>query len=214
MEKIKSSFLVSVTFLLSFVVFTTLVCFVDVRAIGPLGSSVGFSHLNQWFHVLTGVNMPLYTVTDWAGLVPLFVAFCFAVTGLVQWIKRKNLKRVDYSLFVLGGFYMVVMAAYALFETIVINYRPTLINGYLESSYPSSTTLLVLCVMPVAAMQFRDRIKNRALKTVVLTAITLFTVFMVVGRLISGVHWLTDIVGGALLSAGLVSLYCTANVLK
>ena len=89
----------------------------------------------------------------------------------------------------------------------VINYRPVLIEGYLEASYPSSTTLLVLCMMPTAKMQLDGRIKNPAVRKIVGLAIVVFTVFMVVGRLVSGVHWITDIAGGVLLSAGLVMLY-------
>ena len=37
---------------------------------------------------------------------------------------------------------------------------------------------------------------------------------MVIGRLISGVHWLTDIIGGVLLSAGIVMMYYTVTSLK
>ena len=99
------------------------------------------------------------------------------------------------------------MAAYVIFEMVVINYRPVLINGYLEASYPSSTTMLVLCVMPTAVMQFSGRIRNRRAKTVINVLLIAFGTFMVIGRLISGVHWLSDIIGGALLSAGLVMFY-------
>ncbi len=151
--------------------------------------------------------MALYNITDWLGLVPFVFVFGFAILGLVQLIKRKSLLKVDYNILVLGGFYIVVMAVYILFETVVINYRPTLINGYLEASYPSSTTMLVLCVMPTAIMQLNTRIKNDALRRCVFFTITAFTMFMVIGRLISGVHWFTDIIGGALLSTGLVMMY-------
>ena len=73
--------------------------------------------------------MWLYTVTDWLGLVP--IAFClgFAIFGLAQWIKRKSLLKVDLSILALGGFYLLVMATYVLFEYVVINYRPVLIYG-------------------------------------------------------------------------------------
>jgi undecaprenyl-diphosphatase len=114
---------------------------------------------------------------------------------------------VDYSIFVLGGFYIVVIVLYVLFEMVTVNHRPVLINGILETSYPSSTTLLVLCVMPTAIMQFNSRIKNAVLRKYVSRIITAFIIFMVVGRLVSGVHWFTDIVGGVLLSAGLVLMY-------
>ena len=208
-KKIKKNFWVAVCLLAAFILWTVAVCFVDVEAIGPEGSSVGFAKLNGFFHSLTGVNMTLYTVTDWLGLVPLAVCFGFAVLGLMQWIKRKNLLKVDRSILVLGGFYLAVMAVYILFEYIVVNRRPVLIEGYLEASYPSSTTLLVLCVMPTAFMQLNSRIKNNFFRYTVTTLIIIFILFMVIGRLVSGVHWLTDIVGGALLSSGLVMMYYT-----
>ena len=193
--------------LVAFLLWTVVIQVVDVQAIGPQESSVGFAAINEFVHNLTGVHMPLYTITDWLGLVPLMFAMGFGTFGLIQWIKRKHILKVDYNILVLGGFYIVMMAVYALFEMFVVNYRPVLINGYLEASYPSSTTMLVMCVMPTAIMQFNARIKNNVLKRCVASAIIAFIVFMVIGRLISGVHWFTDIVGGALLSAGLVLMY-------
>ena len=198
-----------------FVLWTVLVCFVDVRTIGPEGSSVGFATLNGFVHELTGVNWLLYTVTDWLGLVPIAVALGFAILGLVQLIKRKSLWKVDHSILALGVFYIVVMAAYVFFEMVVINYRPTLIDGYLEASYPSSTTMLVMCVMPTAAMQLNARIKNTVFRRCAIIAIVAFTAFMVIGRLISGVHWITDIIGGAMFSIGIVTTYFSiCNSLK
>ena len=193
--------------LAAFLLWTVAVCVLDVRAIGPCGSNVGFASFNQFVHGLTGVNMTLYTVTDWLGLVPIGVAMGFAMLGLVQWVRRKKLSRVDHSLFVLGGFYLVVVAVFVFFEVMVVNYRPVLIEGVLEASYPSSTTLLVTCVMPTAALQLRDRINRAWACRCVTLVIAAFVAFMVIGRLLSGVHWVTDIIGGALLSAGLVTLY-------
>ena len=201
------NFCIATCMLFAFFLWTATIQFIDVQTIGPQGSSVGFATLNGFVHNLTGVHMSLYTITDWLGLVPLAFVMGFALLGLVQWIKRKYLLKVDYSILVLGGFYIVVMAVYVLFEMLVVNYRPVLISGILEASYPSSTTILVMCVMPTAIMQFNARIKNNILKRFVASAITVFVVFMVIGRLLSGVHWFTDIIGGALLSAGLVMMY-------
>lgn len=207
MKKTQKTIYLSIFTLLAFATWTLLVRFVDVCPIGPLSSQVGFATLNKFIHSLTGVHMWLYTVTDWLGLVPVFVAFVFAMLGLVQWIKRKNILKVDHSILSLGFFYIIVIFFYFFFEYVVINYRPVLINGYLEASYPSSTTLLVLCVMPTALMQLNYRIKNSILKNTLKYLIIAFISFMVLGRLISGVHWITDIIGGALLSCGLVLLY-------
>ena len=206
-KKNKKKLVLGASLVVAFSLWTVLVRFVDVRAIGPEGSSVGFATLNGFVHELTGVNWLLYTVTDWFGLVPIAMAFGFAIFGLVQLIKRKSIWKVDRSILALGVFYIAVMAVHVLFEMVVINYRPALIDGYLEASYPSSTTMLVLCVMPTAAMQLNVRIKNTVLRRCAIIAIVAFTAFMVIGRLISGVHWVTDIIGGALFSAGLVSLY-------
>lgn len=200
----------SLGLLCSFVVWTLLVSIVDVKAIGPDGSVVGFATLNGWFHALTGVHMTLYHITDWLGLVPVAVCFVFAIVGLVQWIRRRHIGKVDRSILVLGGFYLLTIGAYLFFEYVVINYRPVLISGFLEASYPSSTTLLVLCVMPTARWQTNDRIQNRTIRRLVSAAIVAFMVLMVFGRLVSGVHWLSDIVGGILLSAGLCTLYRAA----
>ena len=206
-KKNQKHFCIAICMLIAFVMWTVAIRFVDVQAIGPQESSVGFATINQFVHNLTGVHMSLYTITDWLGLVPLMFVMGFGTLGLIQWIKRKHLSKVDYSILVLGGFYIVVMAAYVLFEVLVINYRPVLINGILEASYPSSTTMLVMCVMPTAIMQLNTRIKSDVLKRCVPSSITIFVVFMVIGRLVSGVHWFSDIVGGALLSAGLVLMY-------
>lgn len=207
MEKKKRLFCLGLGLILAFAIWTVSVRFIDVKPIGPRESSVGFATLNGYFHSLTGVNISLYTITDWLGLVPIFVALGFAVLGLIEWIVRKSLFKVDKNILALGGFYIVVIAVYILFETVVINYRPTLIEGYLEVSYPSSTTLLVGCVMPTAMIQLGDRIRKRTLKRLLMLIISIFIAFMVIGRIVSGVHWITDIIGGVLLSAGLVTLY-------
>ncbi len=210
-EKTRKNFCAAGCWMLAFIAWTALVRYVDVQAIGPNGSAVGLASVNGPFHRLTGVHMQLYTVTDWLGLVPLLVALGFALLGLMQAIKRRGLLRADPDLWMLGGFYIAVLAAYVLFEKNVINYRPALIDGVLEASYPSSTTLLTLCVMPTAMMQLHQRIKNRTVRLAVLSAALAFTVFMVMGRTISGVHWLTDIIGGVLLSGGLITMYYSAQ---
>lgn len=196
--------------LIAFVMWTVLILLVDVRAVGPNDSKVGFATINTWFHRLTGVHMALYTVTDWLGLVPIAVCMGFGCLGLYQLIKRKSLFKVDADILMLGGYYILVIFGYLFFEMVPINYRPILIDGFLEASYPSSTTLLVLTVMPTLIFQVNRRCDNRKMKQITMLFVVLFSAFMVIGRLISGVHWATDIIGSILLSIGLFKLYQSA----
>ena len=194
----------------AFALWTVLIRWVDVQAVGQNGTKIGFADYNVWFHQLTGVHMTLYTITDWLGLVPIFICLCFGVLGLVQLIKRRSLLRVDPDILLLGIYYVLVIACYLIFEMIPINYRPILIEGRLEASYPSSTTLLVLSVMPTLMFQANRRVSNAMIRKAVAVFVIAFSAFMVIGRLISGVHWATDIIGSVLLSAGLYMLYRSA----
>lgn len=213
-RKVRKNLSVSALSLTAFILWTVAVKFIDVSPIGPDGSYVGFATINGLFHKLTGVHMSLYTVTDWLSLIPVGFVAGFGTLGLIQLIKRKRILRVDYDILILGGFYIAVMAVYILFEIVAVNYRPVLIEGVQEASYPSSTTMLVMCIMPTAIMQLNSRLKSTGLKNAVSFILYLFTAFMVAGRLISGVHWLSDIVGGALFSVGLVMMYKAIIELK
>lgn len=205
--KSKKYIWISIYLLASFALWTILVSSLDIKPIGPNGSMVGFATINQYFHNLIGINMLLYHITDWLSLIPMLFMIGFALLGFSQMIHRRHLFRVDTSILILGGFYILMIAVYVFFEIYTINYRPVLINGKLESSYPSSTTMLVMCVMPTSILQFKSRIssiKLRQWSTILLMA---YMIFMVTGRILSGVHWITDIIGGVLLSSGLVLLY-------
>ncbi len=193
--------------LLAFALWTVLVCRADVREVGPMGTRVGFAALNTFFHRLTGVHMTLYAMTDWLGLVPIGVCLGFGVLGLTQLLRRKRLRRVDPDILLLGIYYVLVILGYLFFEAVPINYRPILIEGRLEASYPSSTTLLVLSVMPTLKLQIDRRSNRPSVKTLTDAFAVLFSAFMVVVRLISGVHWATDIIGAAFLSFGLFYIY-------
>ena len=188
----RKELLAGIVLLAAFALWTVSIRHIDVQNAGPNGTEIGFAMINVWFHRLTGVHMLIYTITDWLGLVPIIICMCFGVLGLVQLVKRRSLLTVDSDILLLGAYYVVAILGYLLFEMVPINYRPILIDGNLEASYPSSTTLLVLTVMP----------------TLTITVfVIVFTAFMVIGRLISGVHWATDIAGSVFLSSGLFMIY-------
>ena len=194
-------------FIAAFIIWTILIQKVDVQPLGVNGTDIGFATINCWFHKLTGVHMGIYTITDWLGLVPICICMIFGGIGCMQLFKRRSLFKVDCDIIFLGAYYICVIFGYLIFEMIPINYRPILIEGLMEASYPSSTTLLVLCVMPTLAEQVNRRSDNETIKKIVKILVISFSVFMVFGRLISGVHWLTDIVGSIMLSVGLFCIY-------
>lgn len=190
-----------------FAIWTFLIQTVDVQPVGQNGTNIGFATFNCWFHKLTGVHMALYTLTDCLELLPLGICAFFGVLGLLQLVKRKSLIKVDYDIIILGIYYVIVIAGFLVFEMLPINYRPILIEGKLEASYPSSTTLLVLSVMPTFIDQIYRRIKETTVQKVICIFTFFYTAFMVMGRLISGVHWFTDIVGSVFFSTGLFCIY-------
>ncbi len=201
------SLCVGLMFLIAFAVWTALVMLVDVRPEGQNGTKIGLATLNLWFHSLTGVHMQVYILTDWLGLVPVFICMIFGALGFIQLVRRRSFFRVDIDIILLGIYYIIVILCYLVFEMIPINYRPVLIDGRLEASYPSSTTLLVLCVMPTLLEQTHRRLISIVPRRIIRISALLFTIFMVAGRTVSGVHWLSDIAGAVFLSIGLFFIY-------
>ena len=206
MNNKKRNFLISGILLLIAITFTILVKVVDVKQIGVNNSSIGFATLNQFIFETTGVNMIWYHITDWLGLIPVFMAIVYAFIGLIQLIKRRSIFKVDKEIILLGLYYIIVIALYVFFEKVIINYRPILMNGFLEASYPSSHTLMTICICGSSILINKKLFNNKITKVINYLSIIIITI-TVVGRLTSGVHWFTDVLGGILISSGLLMTF-------
>lgn len=206
MKKNKKNIIICGGLIALAVVYTILVKYIDVQVIGPKESSVGLATINKFVFNLTGVNMIFYHITDWLGFIPLFIAFIYAMIGLFQMIKRRSLFKVDKEIIGLGIFYVGVIGLYIFFETYIINYRPILMDGTLEASYPSSHTLLSICICGSSLMINKILYNNKKIFKLE-NIISILSIFIIViGRLISGVHWFTDIIGAVLISIALLKI--------
>ena len=221
----KTNLYISLLLWIAFIIYTVSVKFIDVATIGNKLSPVGFSSLNQVFFDLfskvkyDGPSADFkfreinYNISEILGYVAILVAVFFVFVGFVQLIKYKNFKQIDKNIYALGGFYAVVMFFYALFEVVVVNYRPLLDanTGELEASYPSSHTILTLCILTSALIVLRYIFKNLSKTLYIITSVVFFAVMVitVATRLMSGVHWFTDILGGVLLSIALLMSFKT-----
>ncbi len=203
----RTCFLIAGVFLFLFLLLTFFVLKVDVQPIGPQNSSVGLATINSAVFEFCGSNPIWYTISEACGIVALLCAGGFACLGGWQWISRKRLKKVDKSLYLLGAFYILVGIVYVLFEVIVINYRPVLVDGVLEASYPSSHTILVCCIMLSTVAQLQGRIRKKAICLPLQILCCVLLTLTALGRILAGVHWYTDVIAAILISGALVFSY-------
>jgi undecaprenyl-diphosphatase len=210
-SKISTFVLLSIVMLVTFSLYTLCVAVVDVQAIGPKDgvkqTMVGFADINGKFRDAIGHNFTFLKISDILGYLALATAGGFGLLGLLQLIKGKSLKKVDGDLYILAGFYVVIGMAYLLFEKLVINYRPLVMDGGIEPSYPSSHTVLAITFLYAAIIMLGRRIKDKKIMTIVRIILIAMMIAIILLRLFSGVHWLTDIIGGVMLSVFLISIY-------
>ncbi len=198
-------------FLAITVIYTLLITFVDRQPVGLEGTSVGFSCFNTVIRDAIGLNVMWDKITDVFMLIAVLVALYFAVMGLLSLIREKSLLKVDKDLYVLAGIYVVIAILYVVFSKIPINYRPFLSPGEteLETSFPSTHVLVVGTILSTAVINLKKKIENQKLIKII-TYVSVFIIVMtVIGRLLSGVHWFTDIIGGVLMFLTLTAAYAS-----
>lgn len=210
-QKKKKWLILTIMLAALFILFTLSLKIVDIQAIGPNDSKVSWASLNGKVFDFFGYNKLLFDISDWLGVTALVIGLIYLIIGILQIIKRKSLFKVDFEIIALGGLYLLVIAFYIMFELVVINCRPILTGGTNPApSYPSSTSFVLICLSATSMIQTKRLLKNSLAHKIISLILLVITVFTVAGRLISRAHWLTDIIGGILLSFTLVSLYCFA----
>ena len=198
--------IINILLLISSIIFIVLLKIIDIKCDAVNNSCIGFATINQLIFNKIGVNMTWYFITDWLGIIPILVSMVYAIIGFKQLVKRKSIRNVDKEIIILGIFYILVISIYIFFEKYIVNYRPILMNGNLEASFPSSHTLMTICLCGSSIIVNNILFKNNFSKIInIMSILIIFTTIM--GRLISGVHWFTDIIGGILISSFLLMLF-------
>ena len=210
--KNKSLWLTGFGLMILSVIWTVLIRTVDVAAIGPAGTSIGLSSLNGAVRAAVGEHLIWYKITQLIGYVSLLFAAFFGLCGLIQWIKCKNILKVDREILALGVLFAIVIGLYFFFEVVIVNYRPVLMDGSTapEASFPSSHTMLACVVFGGMIAVLGKYVKGALLRRVLRLAAGAVILIAVIGRLLSGVHWFTDIVAAVLISASLLTLFAAA----
>ncbi|MCI5713574.1 MAG: phosphatase PAP2 family protein [Lachnospiraceae bacterium] len=206
-KKSKKNFMIAGGLLFVFILFTVAVMKVDVAAIGPKDSLVGLSKINDFMFKKLGTHPIWDMITEVLLVTAFLIVLLFGVIGIKQLIERKSLWKVEHGILLLAVFYVFLAAFYELFEVVVVNYRPILEDGELAASFPSSHTMLICSIVGSAMVLFDRMLTNKVVRNVVEIIGGIILILAVMGRLLAGVHWFTDILGGVLLSAALVMFY-------
>lgn len=205
----KRNLVISVILILLAIIFTILVKNVDVNTLGANGSNIGFSTLNRSVFDNIGVNMTWYNITNCLGIISIIIALAYVLIGLIQLVKRKNIFKVDKEIIALGIFYVILAAIYIAFEIFIVNYRPILMDGELEASYPSSHTMLTIFICGSAILINSKLFNDNKIAKITNVVALILMIVTVIGRLLSGVHWFTDILGGIIIASALLMSYYT-----
>ena len=201
MKKILNKYLiVGIVFIFLFLLLMILLNF-NKANLGETNTPVGLSSINKLF-VTNYVD--IYNSMSQVGLYLSFIIIAgFAITGFYQLIKRKSLFKVDLDIILFGVGVIVLIITWLLFDKVIAyNYRPIYVNKNLEGSFPSThvlfTTFVLVSAFGISLNREKNNFYNLAILVIAILVITLTSLC----RVLSGMHWATDVLGGLLLGLG------------
>ncbi len=166
---------------------------IDRATITFAGKEVGLSHLN---------NLVSYKFDDTLDKVSdVLFYFSFSgvilgvVLGIMQLVKNKSLFAVDTKILFFGIFVILAIIFWLVFDKgLKINYRPI---DPTEGSFPSThvfmTTFFMLAAHNLLCSLFKG---NNIVKYGSLAVAIIFIVLVTIFRVSSGMHYITDVIGG------------------
>lgn len=194
---------------LSAVVLTMAVGMIDVKVVSGTGAEVGFATLNQAIWDFFGVNETWDGMTDILMWIMVITAVVAGGWGLMRWAKdEKDSARIGKGVVGFAGAGALMVAVHWFFDNIwVVNYRPVLVDGMKAVSFPSAHTLVAVVLGISTAMMLCQLVKNRTARVVINTLLPTLMVWIMVGRIMAGAHWVTDVAGSLCYGMTIVSAY-------
>ena len=206
------NFIITAGMAVLFILFTLAIEFIDVTTIW--GEEIGFASVNLPVHKGLQTSETFSFISDILGLVSIAFGAGLVIMGLVQLIKRKSIKKVDKEISIAGIVFVLMAGCYLFFEVVVVNCRPVLVDGELEASYPSSHTLLSVVICVITIIYLLRKVDNKKISLPLTVGVGVIGFMQVITRTLSGMHWLTDIIGAVLLASVLVLLYYSCITLE
>jgi len=203
----KKNLTVAISLGILFVALTLSLLFIDVKVINETDKEIGLAFINKLSNNVS-YNEFLDKISDIFMILSIGFILFLAIKGLVQLVKRKNILKVDKEILVFGGVVVLMAVLWITFDRLfIINYRPILIDGELEASYPSTHIMIVTFTMLSSIDLLIKYIQNKKIRYTSSVTVWLCIGLTIVLRFASGMHWISDCLGGFILGAILYYVY-------
>ena len=182
----------------------------NVKLTGTYNTSIGLGSINLKLRDLIGTSKAFDIISTIILVIAFLIVAAEIALAIYELVKRKDIEKLDNEIWALSVTYAALAFIFAVFNyALIINVRPVVIDGKLESSYPSTHVLVSLTVFLTGITMTSYLVKDKKLKLGIDIALIALSVLVVITRMLSGKHWFTDIIGGILASGFLYWMHIT-----
>ena len=133
------------------------------------------------------------TITNIILILSIILILFFLGLGVYELIKKRSIKKVDPRLTWLPLPLALMTLTYFLFDKVwILNVRP---NGSGEPSFPSTHVMVVTTIFFVVTIILPKYIKNKTTRLIIEIIMAIMISLTAVGRVMSGMHWVADVLG-------------------
>ena len=182
--------------------------------IGDLGS-INLRALNNGFRGLFGYEQggyfrSLYLITEGLGVVSILACLFWTGMGIKDLIKYRDINDVDKSIFATWLLYVLALIVWRVTLKISVSYAPVSVHpkSALVVSFPCGNTFLIIISMcsSIYLIGYFLEEKKKLVLALRVACIAILALGIIL-RTISGVNWLTDILGAIGFAVPAVVLY-------